>query len=274
VIFSGGLNGHRRQAIRQSWLRLSGPRKVKHYFIIGSLDVNQSLLDSLLEEQRLHNDLLLFPHLKDTYTTLTLKLLQTLKWFSSQMKFKYLVKVDDDSFLRVDQLFDELLERSVAKKELKPLYMGFFDGRAHVKRGGQWSESNWFLCDRYLPYALGGGYVISEDLVKFVAQNSNLLQLFRNEDVSLGVWLSALNINRIHDMRFDTEYQSRGCLNSHTITHKQSVDKLKILFENLQTFGKLCQIESEVKLSYEYNWKLPPTLCCHRNISLKTHTNH
>ncbi|CAG2115651.1 unnamed protein product, partial [Medioppia subpectinata] len=236
VVFSGGLNGHRRQAIRQSWLRLSGQRKVKHYFIIGSLDVNQSLLDSLLEEQRLHNDLLLFPHLKDTYTTLALKLLQTFKWFSSQTRFKYLVKVDDDSFLRVDQLFDELLERSVAKKDSKPLYMGFFDGRAHVKRTGQWSESNWFLCDRYLPYALGGGYVVSEDLVRFVAQNSNLLQLFRSEDVSLGVWLSALNINRIHDMRFDTEYQSRGCLNSHLIIHKQSVDKLKILYENLQTF--------------------------------------
>ena len=270
VVFSSVSNTERRDAIRETWLRLSADRKIKHYFIVGTLDLNESQLNSLYTEQRLHNDLVLFPHLKDTYSSLSHKLLSTLKWFSHKIEFNYLVKVDDDSFLRVDLLFDELLERTVSKTDPKPLYLGFFDGRAHVKRSGHWSEQNWILCDRYLPYALGGGYVISEELVDFVAENARLLQLFVSEDVSLGVWLSPLNINRIHDIRFDTEYMSRGCLNRHIITHKQSPKQLNILYKNLQTFGKLCKTEIETKYSYEYNWNTQPSLCCHRNVSLKS----
>ena len=270
VIFSSSSNDDRRHAIRETWLRLSAKRKIRHYFIVGTLDLNESELNSLYSEQRLYNDMVLFPHLRDTYSSLSLKLLLTLKWFSNKMSFNYLVKVDDDSFLRIDQLFDELLDRTIAKTDTKPLYMGYFDGRAHVKRSGQWSEPNWLLCDRYLPYALGGGYVVSQELVRFIAKNAPLLQLFRSEDVSLGVWLSPFNINRIHDIRFDTEYMSRGCLNRHIITHKQSADNMKTLFKNLQTFGKLCKNEIEIKYSYEYNWKTHPSLCCHRNVSLKS----
>ena len=269
VIFSKSFNTERRQAIRKTWLQLSGGRKSRHYFIIGTLDLNSSEMSSLYEEQRTFNDLLLFPHLRDTYSSLSHKLLLTLKWFANKMQFKYLVKVDDDSFVRIDKLFDELLENRFHNNNSKPLYIGYFDGRARAKRSGQWSEANWFLCDRYLPYALGGGYVLSEQLVKYVAQNAQLLQLYRNEDVSLGVWLSPFNINRIHDIRFDTEYQSRGCLNSHLITHKQSSENMRILYKNLETYGKLCKSEIETKLVYEYNWKSQPSLCCHRNVSAK-----
>ena len=155
VIFSRSSNSERRQAIRQTWLRWSADRKIRHYFIVGALDLNENELNSLYTEQRLHNDMILFPHLRDTYSSLSLKLLLTLKWFSNKMRFKYMVKVDDDSFLRIDRLFDQLLEQSISKRDTKPLYMGYFDGRAHVKRSGQWSEPNWFLCDRYLPYAFG-----------------------------------------------------------------------------------------------------------------------
>ncbi len=270
VIFSAFSNEERRHAIRETWIRLALNRKYKHYFIVGTLDLNQNELNAIYSEQRIHNDLILFPHLKDTYSSLSHKLLSTLKWFSNKIEFKYLLKVDDDSFVQIDQLFDELLEKSLTKTDSKPLYWGYFDGRAHVKRKGQWSESNWILCDRYLPYALGGGYIISKELVDFVAQNAPLLQLYRNEDVSLGVWLSSLSINRIHDIRFDTEYQSRGCINSHLITHKQSADNMRILYKNLQTFGKLCKNEIELQYSYVYNWKALPSQCCIRNITIKT----
>jgi len=270
VIFSAFSNEERRHAIRQTWIRLASDRKYKHYFIVGTLDLNESQLNSLYSEQRLHNDLILFSHLKDTYSSLSHKLLSTLKWFSNKIEFKYLLKVDDDSFVQIDQLFDELVEKTISKSDIKPLYWGYFDGRAHVKRKGQWSETNWILCDRYLPYALGGGYVISKQLVRFVAQNAELLQLYRSEDVSLGVWLSPLNINRVHDIRFDTEYQSRGCINSHIITHKQSADNMRNLYENLQTFGKLCKNEIELQYSYIYNWKTIPSQCCVRNITIKS----
>lgn len=45
--------------------------------------------------------------------------------------------------------------------------------------------------------------------------------MFVNEDVSVGIWLAPLRIERRHDRRFDTEWRSRGCLNHYVITHKQ-----------------------------------------------------
>ena len=43
------------------------------------------------------------------------------------------------------------------------------------------TNQDWFLCDKYLPYAQGGGYVISHDLVKFVVVNVDRLQFYNSE---------------------------------------------------------------------------------------------
>ena len=37
------------------------------------------------------------------------------------------------------------------------------------------------LCDKYIPYALGGGYVIGWDLVSFIAQTAPMLIQYKNE---------------------------------------------------------------------------------------------
>ena len=65
---------------------------------------------------------------------------------------------------------------------------GFFNGNAPVFKRGPWKETKFLLCDRYLPYAAGGGYILSHDLVAFIASNSRYLQLYDNDDVSVGVW--------------------------------------------------------------------------------------
>ena len=67
----------------------------------------------------------------------------------------------------------------------------------------------WFLCDHYLPYAMGGGYVISSDLIHRVAVNADGIQLYNNEDVSVGVWLSPFIAERRHDKRFNTGENAR-----------------------------------------------------------------
>ena len=265
LIFSEFSNVNRRDIIRETWLKLGAERRFKHYFVIGTLDLVEDQLNNLYDEQKKNDDLLLFPHLKDTYSALSLKLLTSLKWFANKIKFNYLLKVDDDSFVQIDKLFDELVEEKF--KTSNALYWGYFDGRAHVKRRGQWMEKRWILCDRYLPYALGGGYVISHDLVTFVSKNSDILQLYANEDVSLGVWLAPLILNRIHDIRFDTEFESRGCSNNYLITHKQSIVDMKSLYYNLQSLGRLCEKEVRFKNAYDYNWLNVPSQCCYRNIT-------
>lgn len=58
----------------------------------------------------------------------------------------------------------------------KGLYWGYFVGRAKAHLSGKWKETDWFLCDNYLPYALGGGYVISYSIIDFIARNADDLR--------------------------------------------------------------------------------------------------
>jgi len=144
------------------------------------------------------------------------------------------------------------------------LYWGFLDGRAKPFRKGKWKEKDWILCDRYLPYQLGGGYVLGRDLVEFLARNGHLLKMYRSEDVAVGVWLAGLDVSYVHDPRFDTEFRSRGCSNDYLITHKQPPPMLESLYRTLLSTGQLCDREYRVRASYVYDWSKPPSQCCTR----------
>lgn len=270
IIFSAAKNADRRKAIRETWLNLASTRRVEHFFVIGTAGQTVDTVEALNTEHRHNEDLLLLPYLKDSYGGLTKKLLESFKWIAQLRQFEFVLKVDDDSFVRLDALYDEMVEKDRVNSEAqKKLYWGYFDGRAHVKRSGQWTESEWFLCDRYLPYALGGGYVLSHRLVDYVVANAPLLQHYKSEDVSLGVWLSPLAITRVHETRFDTEFKSRGCIDAYLISHKQSIAQMKTKYASLTAQSRLCvNGESELKLAYEYNWTVPPSKCCVRNVTM------
>ena len=184
VILTSPNGKDRRNAIRETWLSnvetLDPPVVAK--FIIGVKELPPEHMKNLEDEKNLHRDILFLPDLKDAYKELPSKVLQTFKWIDRNMNSSYILKVDDDSFVRLDLLISELKSTYSARR----LYWGFFRGDAHVKFAGPWSEKNWHLCDRYLPYAQGGGYILSSDLVNFIARNADLLQKFNSEDVSVG----------------------------------------------------------------------------------------
>ena len=186
IIVSAVSNFERRQTIRQTWLsEIVNSKIVKYYFVIGTDGLSVSENRKLIIERKNYSDLLLLDNVPDAYQKLTQKILASFKWAHNHEKFEYLLKVDDDSYVILSRLIHELTRLPSSR-----LYLGFFDGRASVKRKGQWAEHNWSLCDRYLPYACGGGYVLSSDLVSFIARNADLLQCFNSEDVSVGAWLA------------------------------------------------------------------------------------
>lgn len=261
LILSAPKNNKERDLIRDTWGHGLEKKVILKFFIgIGNLDSNQS--KTLHSENLLHNDLVLLKKLNESFKALTLKVLESFKWIDNNINFKHLLKTDEDSYVRVQKIINELRNKPEDR-----FYWGFFDGRAHVKKRGKWSEKDWVLCDRYLPYALGGGYVISNDLVHYVVQNSKFLKIYNNEDVSLGTWLGPLDINRIHDPRFNTEYKSRGCNNQYLITHKQTSMQMRELHNNILKTGQLCTKEFQIRKSYIYNWDSLPTSCCIRNNS-------
>lgn len=266
VVVLTSLNGKkRRDAIRQTWYS-NGEIKNEVYlkFVLGTMGVSEEYRGDLQKENEEHKDLLLLPKLVDSFTNLTRKVLDTFVWTAKNIQFSYLLKCDDDTFVVLKALLNELKHRT----STKPYYWGFFDGRASVKKGGKYQEMGWFLCDRYLPYALGGGYVLSGDLVHLIALNSAHLKLYINEDVSVGSWLAPYDIERNHDVRFDTEYKSRGCNNAYLVSHKQSTLDMQEKHDSLQKNGYLCKKEIQYKPSYIYDWSKPPSQCCTRQVGI------
>ena len=260
VILSGPSYFDRRRAIRETWLS-DTPDNVLCYFVIGSKELSSEDKAALEYENNQYKDLVILHSFKDSYYRLTEKVVHTFQWLDEYVDFQYVLKADDDTFARVGLIMMELSRRTQAER----FYWGFFDGRARVKKSGQWAERNWLLCDTYLPHARGGGYILSQDLVHYIAVNSNMLQQFNSEDVSVGAWLGPLRIERLHDPRFDTEYRSRGCNNEYLITHKQEIKDMRDKHDSLLTNDQLCSKEFKTRNSYNYNWEVAPSSCCIRD---------
>nr|CAG4649539.1 EOG090X0A8N [Scapholeberis mucronata]SVE93770.1 EOG090X0A8N [Scapholeberis mucronata] len=256
LVMSNPTKSATRQVIRDTWLS-SNPDRVKHLFLVGSKGLTKEVLNEITEEHAMYNDMMVLDFISESYSSLTTKVLAGFQAAKSNYVFDFILKCDDDSFVRMP-----LLVKALQNQPQNLLYWGFFKGGSTVFQKGKWKESEWFLCDTYLPYAQGGGYILSSDLVEYLVKNAPLLQHYKSEDVSVGVWLSPLKINRVHDVRFDTEFKSRGCYNDYLITHKQSANDMRTKHNNLLTTGKLCQSEVRLRYSYNYNWTVSPSKCC------------
>lgn len=93
-------------------------------------------------------------------------------------------------------------------------------------------------------------------------------RLFKSEDVSVGTWLSSVsNIDRLHDIRFSTEWNSRGCLNLYVIYHKISIDEMRKMYQNIKNTGFPCIEENVRRKYYMYNWTVEPSKCCSNAIN-------
>ncbi|VDO60644.1 unnamed protein product [Heligmosomoides polygyrus] len=250
-----------RAVVRDTWLKLShkGSAVIQHRFPIGVKGMSETMRSHLEEEQQLHGDLALIESLEEAYSNLALKTLRTMEYAFQNFRFQYILKVDSDSFVRLGAFIKSLKDIQHPR-----LYWGFLDGRAKPIRKGKWREADWMLCDRYLPYQLGGGYVLSYELVRFLALNARLLKMYKNEDVSVGAWLAGLDVKYVHDPRFDTEWVSRGCNNEYLITHKKSPAEMEILYNNMVNLRRLCEKEYRTRYSYVYDWTALPSECCQR----------
>lgn len=247
-------------------------KSVKHFFAVGVEKLSDDVLTSLEEEQSIYGDLLTIP-MDDDYFFLTEKLLQSIKLIQSKYNYRYMLKCDDDSFVKLNVIHEELkvyeakLHQNIdAYSDYVPpnLYWGYFNGRAQIKLRGKWRENNFKLCDKYLPYALGGGYVIDWGIGKYLSDNMNSLVTLISEDVSVGMWLTPLkSVYRKHDVRFDTTYMPRNCQNYHIVLHKRTIADMFNLYENrLCTFKNANNTKIRRPIEYYYDWDKLPSSCC------------
>lgn len=266
------------------WLRWLGARRkyrvkaptetrirFRHRFVIGTGALSRIVSNQINFEQKENSDLMFLNELHDSYRNLTQKNLLALEQTINEFQFKYILKCDDDSYVKLGDLLSELqmYDDKVVGHRWQPeqapeLYWGYFNGRAQIKVRGQWQEIDFNVCDTYLPYALGGGYVISYGVAAYVAENRQQLAAYVSEDISMGVWLAPLrNVYRRHDVRFDTGYMPRACRTHHLVLHKREVIDLRRL-----RAGDECSFKGATDTSirrpsaYFYDWTKSSAKCC------------
>ena len=241
VLVLSVLNGKtRRDAIRETWMKKyrENVSDVFVKFSIGTDGLSSQDMKKLTLEDATYDDLLLLPHLHDSYNNLTRKVLQSFVALDKLYNSTYLLKCDEDSFVNMDAILRLLNQRRSNQK----YYWGYFFKNAEVLMTGKWRETKWFLCNTYLPYAAGGGYILSHDLVRLLAVNSDNLILYNCEDISVGTWLSPFDIERHHDERFRTsKVLSTTCSSNLLVRSENSVKNMFAIQASLDNgHGILC----------------------------------
>ena len=190
----------RRDLIRKTWYRdfIHKQSLIQLRFFVGTHNLEKDLLDMLQREQAVHRDVVMLDQLVDSYENLTQKTVQTMKWAAQHVNFTYYLKCDDDSYPMLNSIVSELQER----RETGHLYWGHFFVDLHVPTRGKNFDKGWFLTKQYTPFAIGGAYILSSDLVRLLVGLEKCLQHYQNEDVSVGLWLAPYQIERKHDYRF------------------------------------------------------------------------
>ncbi|KAK7901953.1 hypothetical protein WMY93_018722 [Mugilogobius chulae] len=195
--------------------------------------------ESLERESRRHRDMV-FVDVVDTYRNVPTKLLQFYKWSVRNADFNLLLKTDDDCFIDVDAVLNKIDQKALKRSNF---WWGNFRQSWAVDRIGKWQELE-YPSPAYPAFACGSGYVVSRDLVQWLASNAEKLKLTRyesnrtaGEDVSMGIWMAAVGPQKYQDAGWLCE---KECYLDMLSSPQHSVQELHQLWDRKQACGDPC----------------------------------
>ncbi|XP_006895453.1 PREDICTED: UDP-GalNAc:beta-1,3-N-acetylgalactosaminyltransferase 2 [Elephantulus edwardii] len=151
--------------------------------------------DALLKEESRRHDDVVFVDVVDTYRNVPAKLLNFYKWTVETTSFDLLLKTDDDCYIDLESVFNRITHK---KLDGPNFWWGNFRLNWAVDRTGKWQELE-YPSPAYPAFACGSGYVISRDIVHWMASNAQRLKTYQGEDVSMGIWMAAIGPRRHQD---------------------------------------------------------------------------
>ncbi|PIN16561.1 Galactosyltransferase [Handroanthus impetiginosus] len=190
----------RRRALRETWFpsdhqglqRLEESTGLAFRFVIGRTN-DGSKMSALKKEVAEYDDFLLLD-IEEEYSKLPYKTLAFFKAAYALYDSDFYVKADDDIYLRPDRL-SLLLAK---ERPHSQTYLGCMKkGPVFTDPKLKWYEplSN-LLGKEYFLHAYGPIYALSADVVaSLVALRNDSFRMFSNEDVTIGSWMLAMNVN-------------------------------------------------------------------------------
>ncbi|CAN6443819.1 unnamed protein product [Victoria cruziana] len=195
----------RRRSLRKTWMPADreGLRSLEEAtglvfrFVIGKTSNPRTMLD-LRKEIEEYDDFMLLD-IEEGYNNLPHKTLAFFRSAYGLYDADFYVKADDDIYLRPDRL-----SALLAKERSHHLtYLGC------MKRGSVFTDPKlkWYeplshlIGSEYFLHAYGPIYALSVEVVaSLAALPNNSLRMFSNEDVTVGAWMLAMNVNHEHNM--------------------------------------------------------------------------
>ncbi|GMY37996.1 hydroxyproline O-galactosyltransferase GALT2 [Fagus crenata] len=222
-----------RMAVRKTWMQSSAIKSsnvVVRFFV--ALNPRKEVNAVLKKEAAYFGDIVILPFM-DRYELVVLKTIAICEFGVQNLTAAYIMKCDDDTFVRVDTVLKEIEGISPNKS----LYMGNLNLLHRPLRNGKWAVTYEEWPESvYPPYANGPGYIISSDIANYVVlrHGSRGLRLFKMEDVSMGMWVEQFNssmaaVQYSHNWKF-CQY---GCMENYYTAHYQSPRQMICLWDKL-----------------------------------------
>ncbi|GFP86208.1 beta-1 3-galactosyltransferase 15 [Phtheirospermum japonicum] len=235
-IFSTANNFKRRMAVRRSWMQYPEVRsgQVAVRFFVG-LHKNQMVNEELWNEARTYEDIQLMPFV-DYYSLITWKTIAICIFGTEAVSAKFIMKTDDDAFVRVDEILNSLKHTNATKGLLYGLINS--DSKPHRSPDSKWyiSPEEW-PHETYPPWAHGPGYVVSRDIAKTVAKKhrKGQLKIFKLEDVAMGTWIDDMKKNGL-EVKYEKDERilNEGCKDGYVVAHYQGPRELLCLWQKIQ----------------------------------------
>jgi len=140
--------------------------------------------EKLFAEQEKYQDIINIER-PDSYKSLVHKLKAAFDWVLKNTKADWIVKADDDTFVRVSSVA-KLLSRY---SPTNPTVVGRVIHGSRVAKQGKWAEPEYHQ-KTYPPWPQGScGYAVSRPVAEYVANHIDSLYEYQGEDASLGIWM-------------------------------------------------------------------------------------
>ena len=237
MIVSAAGNRVRRQNIRDTWVNEVNNRSsyIGYNFFIGTKNMISTDHEILSQEQAEYRDIIFLSEIEDKHKQRTYKALEILKWVHGNTNAAYYFRVEDDCYLSVYRIVKILASEGLPREKL---LMGNLMGSSAVRGAGKWADFGWKMCGVYLPYARDTGYLLTQDLVAFIATNSDRLEIYPNEDTTVGAWIAGLNVTYQHDARAYSD--GSACREDGYLFHDYPKNSLNRIHKLWMTQGRTC----------------------------------
>ena len=215
IVSSTISNFKRRKIIRITWGKDGFSYRNHDFrtlFAVGKSGNNHTMHE-LERESVIYKDIIQGNY-SDNLFNLSYKMETILEWAYKYCKFDYLLKLNDDVFVNLSQLFHLLSKKELPKNKL---YMGRIKSNMKVSREGKYAVSfEDYSADYYPPYCDGSAFIMSYDVVKEIIPYL-WKQPIKTDDAYVAILIANLGIKPSEEKKFKGS-QSSCTLDDSAIT--------------------------------------------------------